>query len=652
MSFAMKKEKIWFSSDGAISSKDDTMPKCFRKNFIQKPRQVCMQVKDKGIWNSYTWVECYEKVKFLSLGLVSLGLERGDKVSILGENKPEWFWAELATQAAGGIAVGIFTDCIPSEVKFYIEHSESKFVVAHDQEQVDKILEIKDQLPLLKKAIYWDPKGLWGYRHPILMSFDEVLKLGEVYEKDHPGLFEEMINEGKGEDIAVFCYTSGTTGVPKGAMISHWMLVEGEREASKIQGWFGKTGLNYLSIAPAPWFSEQMGGIGGWAALSLIVSFAEEPETIQGDLREIGPEVLLYGGRQWEAVNRMVQAKMIDTTFLRRLIYNTFLPVGLKVADMYYEKKKINLLWRALYFIAYQAVFRQLRDRLGLSNVQVIVTGGAAVSPEVIRYFKALGLDISLFYGTTEVGLVTQAKPGEARPETSGVPTPWCDVKLSDEGEILVKTHLKFSGYYKDPEATQRKIKDEWYYTGDYGYIDEDGYLIVIDRMEDMKPLAGGKKFSPQFAEVRLRFSPYIKDVLVVGEESRDYVSAVVNIDIDNIGRYAEAHHIPYTTYTDLSQKPEVIEIIRGAIKKINRTLPEHSRIRKFLNLHKEFDADEAELTRTRKLRRSFVEERYGDLISALYSDLSKLKVEAPVVYRDGRKGVITTEIKLNEVES
>jgi long-chain acyl-CoA synthetase len=647
----IQKEKKRFNSIREISSENDTLPKCLRKNYLMKPERIAMRVKDMGIWQSYTWKDCYEKVKFFSLGLVSLSLAREDKVSILGENKPEWYWAELGIQAAGGIAVGIFTDCIPSEVKFYVEHSESKFVIAHDQEQVDKILEIKDHLPLLKKVIYWDPKGLWSYRDPILMSFEEVLELGQAYEKNHPGFLEEKLDQGKAEDIATICYTSGTTGVPKGAMISHLMLVKGQRETSILQGWFGKEGYNYVSIAPAAWFSEQMTGIAGWVATNQVINFPEEPETVQIDLREIAPEILLYGARQWEALNRLVQAKMEDTTFFRRLIYNTFLQVGLKVANLRYERRKVNILWRSLYFIAYQAIFRQLRDRLGLGKVKVVMTGGAAMSPEIIRYYKALGLDVALFYGTTEVGLVTCPESGKIRPETSGRPTPWCDVKLSNEGEILIRTNLMYSGYYRNQEATQKKIKDGWYCTGDYGYIDEEGYLSVIDRMDDMKPLAGGKKFSPQYAEARLRFSPFIKDVLVVGGEIRTYVSAVVNIDIENVGRYAEAHQIPYTTYTDLSQKPEVIDIVKRTIEKINRTLPDHARIKKFVNLHKEFDADEQELTRTRKLRRTYVEEQYTDLISALYSDFNELKVETPVTYRDGRKGVITTAIKINRIE-
>lgn len=324
----------------------------------------------------------------------------------------------------------------------------------------------------------------------------------------------------------------------------------------------------------------------------------------------------------------------------------------MKVADIYIEGKEPGLLWKFLSFVSYHAVFRSLRDRLGLSKVKVIYSAGGALSPEIVRYFKALGIEIKLFYGSTEMGIVSNPRDGEIRPETSGRVVPWADVKISEEGEILVKSRYMYSGYYKNAEATESKLdKEGWYCSGDFGNLDEDGHLIVIDRMEDLKPLGGGKKFSPQYAEVRLRFSPYIKDVLAVGGEDRTFVSVLVNIDIENVGRFAEANKIPYTTFTDLSQKPEVIHLVREEILNINRALPDHAQIKRFVNLHKEFDADEAELTRTRKLRRTFVEERYGDLISALYSDHERITVEAPITYQDGRKGVIRTDIKVNRVD-
>ena len=306
--------------------------------------------------------------------------------------------------------------------------------------------------------------------------------------------------------------------------------------------------------------------------------------------------------------------------------------------------------WRVFYLLAYQAVFRQLRDRLGLSNLDAVYSAGAAVSPDIIRYFKALGIDIRLFYGSTEQGVMSMPRQGDIRPDTSGPPVPWVKVNLSEEGEILIKNKYPYSGYYKNREATEEKVIDGWFYTGDFGHINEDGHLIVIDRMDDLKELASGKKFSPQYSEVRLRFSPYIKDALVIGGPDKEYVTVLINIDLDNVGRFAEAHHIAYTTFTDLSQKEEVIDLIKKEIVQVNGTLPKWTRTKRFVNLHKEFDADEDELTRTRKLRRTFVEERYSDLIDALYGDKDIYKVEASVTYRDGRKGTIETSIHVNEV--
>jgi long-chain acyl-CoA synthetase len=628
----------------------DTLPKLLREKALRLgDRRMAMRVKDKGIWQHYTWKDCYEKVRDLCLGLVCLGLKRGQKVSILGENKPEWFWAELAAQAAGGTALGIFTDCIPREVKYFVEHSDSTFVVAHDQEQVDKILEIRDKLPLLKKTIYWDPKGLWGYSDPDLLSMEEVMEIGRRHGQEHPELMDELVDQGEGKDIAVLCYTSGTTGLPKGAMMGHGLLIDLVTEWAVVDEW-DREGLEYLSFIPPAWATEQALGITGGLVAGLSVNFPEEPETVQENIREIGPEVLFYGARLWENVNSMVQARMMDSTLLRRWVYRKCLAVALKNADLKIEGQPLNLWMRFKDWIAYVAVFRALRDRLGLSKARVLYSAGGALSPEIIRFFLALGIEIKLFYGSTEMGVVSIPRPGEVHPETSGKPMPWTHVKISEEGEILVKSKFLHAGYYKNPEATAKTLKDGYYRSGDFGHIDENGHLIVIDRMEDLKELSNGRKFSPQYSEVRLRFSPYVKDVLVIGGE-REFVTALINIDLDNMGRYAESHHMPYTTFTDLSQKSEVIDLVNEEIRRLNRTLPEHARIKRFVNMHKEFDADEAELTRTRKLRRTFVEERYGDLIAALYSDHKEITVEAQITYRDGREGVISTSIRVNTVE-
>jgi long-chain acyl-CoA synthetase len=629
---------------------ENTLPKLLKKNADEYgDRRIAMRVKDRGIWQRFTWKDYYENVKYFSLGLLSLGMKRGDKVSILGENKPEIFWAELGVQAAGGTMVGIFTDCTPPEVKFYVTDSDSTFVVAHDQEQVDKLLQIKDDLPLVKKVIYWDPKGLWNYDDPILISFPEVMDLGKEYEKSNAGLFEEIVENGKGEEIALICYTSGTTGLPKGAMISHGGLVAIANAWRDVDHWSDSD--SYVSFIPPGWIAEQAVGVAGQLVSGMEVNFPEEPETVQENIREIGPSILFFAPRLWENINRMIQAKITDTSALRRWIYRLFLPIGYKTAENRSSKKRMSPFRGFIHQFAHWILFRALRDRVGLSQIRCAYTAGSAVSPEILNYFQAIGVNIKQLYGGSEQGLVTIHLDGEIKYETCGPPMPGVEVRLSPEGEILVKGDNIFSGYYKNLEATQEKIRDGWYYTGDFGYIDDDRHLVVIDRMEDLKELKGGRKFSPQFAEIRLRFCPYIKDALVIGGEDKDYVTAIINIDLDNVGRWAEARRIPYTTFTDLSQKAQVIELIKKDIQRINKFLPEWSRIRKFVNLHKEFDADEAELTRTRKLRRTFVESRYSDLITALYAKDREYNVEASITYRDGRKGVIKTAIQINQLE-
>ncbi len=629
---------------------ENTLPKLLKKNAEKYgDRRIAMRVKDRGIWQHFTWKDYYEKVKYFSLGLISLGLQRGNKISILGENKPEIFWAELAVQGAGGTAVDIYTDCTPPEVKFYVTDSDSTFVVAHDQEQVDKLLQIKDDLSLVKKVIYWDPKGLWNYDDPILISFSEVIKSGQSYEKEHPGLFEENVEKGEGEEVAVICYTSGTTGLPKGAMILQKGLVAIAQAWREVDHWSVQD--RYVSFLHPAWIAEQAVGVAGQLVAGMEVNFPEEPETVQENIREIGPSILFFAPRLWENINRMVQAKITDTSALRRWIYHLFLPIGYKTAEYRSSKKGLGPFLGFLHQIAHWVLFRPLRDRVGLSRIRCAYTAGSAVSPEILNYFQAIGVNIKQLYGGSEQGLVTIHLDGEIKYETCGPPMPGVEVRLSPEGEILVKGDNIFSGYYKNLEATQEKIHDGWYYTGDFGYIDDDRHLVVIDRMEDLKELKAGRKFSPQFAEIRLRFCPYIKDALVIGGEDKDYVTAIINIDLDNVGRLAEARRIPYTTFTDLSQKVEVIELIKKDIQRINKFLPEWSRIKKFVNLHKEFDADEAELTRTRKLRRTFVESRYSDLITALYGKDREYNVEASITYRDGRKGVIKTAIQINQVE-
>lgn len=627
-------------------SDPQTLPQLFLTHCRKYGDQrIAMREKDRGIWKSYTWGHYEAKVKSLCLFLVSEGFKPGDKVALLGENKPEVYWAELAAQAACGAAVGVFSDCSPNEVKFFVNHADVSFLFAHDQEQIDKILEAKAEMPQLKRVIYWDPQGLWNYDDQILLSIEKAIEIGREYEKEHPGLFQRLVFQGRADDIAVIVFTSGTTGVPKAAMLSHTSLIVSARSFTEIDNY--QPTDNYLSFVPVAWITEQMIGIAGSIVAGFVVNFPESAETVTENIREIGARILFYSPRQWESINRMVQSKILDSSWLKRWIYDLFLPVAYKVVDLRLAKKEPGLGLKLLHGAGQWLVFRSLRDNLGLSWLRDGYTAGSAVSPDILRYFQAMGINIKQIYGSSEMGLVTAHRDGDIRPETSGQPLPGAEVKLSQEGEILTKNQGMFVGYYKDEAASAKKFRDGWYCSGDYGYIDDYGHLIVIDRMEDLRSLKGGKKFSPQYPEVRLRFSPYIKEVLVVGSEERDGACCLVNIDLENVGRWAESHRIAYTTFADLSQKNEVIELIHSEIQRVNSTLPDEARLKKFLNMAKELDADESELTRTRKLRRAFLEQRYHDLIEALYSGRNEVEVETTIEYRDGRKGTLKRSIKV-----
>ncbi|MBI4329929.1 MAG: AMP-binding protein [Chloroflexi bacterium] len=628
----------------------DTLPGLFLANYKRYgSKKLAMRKKKLGIWQRHTWQDCYEQVKYFSLGLVSLGLQPGDKVAVLGDNDPEWYWAELAAQAAGGVALGIFTDAIPSEVKYIAEHSDSKFIVARDQEQVDKILQIKTELPLLRKLIYWDPLGLTHYDDPILMNFQAVVQRGREYEPQHPEAFEQNIAKTRPHDVAVLCYTSGTTGLPKGVMITHNNFI------ASIRSWFQVSPHlatdDYISYMSPAWVPEQSQGITGWLVCGNVVNFPEEPETSQEDTREVGPQVMLYGPRLWESLVSTIQAKILDTSPIKRFLYNMCLPVGYKVAGINSNKQTPGLLWRVLYRLCDWVVFRPLKDKIGLARSRDCFTAGSYLSPDTLKYFRAIGCNLKQLFAATEVAMVTSHLDGDVRSETVGPPLPGVEVKISEEGEILIKSPGVVPGYYKNPEATQKMIKNGWFHTGDAGHIDETGHLIYWDRVTELIELAGGQKFSPQYIEGRLKFSPYIKDVMALGGKEKPYVTVIVIIDYENVGRWAERNHVAYTTYTDLSQKDQVLALIRKDITRVNGTLPAAAKIRRFAHLHKEFDPDEAELTRTRKLRRGFMEERYGDLIKAIYAGRAEYVAEATITYRDGRKGKVATTIKIQTME-
>jgi len=627
----------------------DTIPKLILRNYEKWSQRSAMCMKNFGVWQRYSWREYYERVKYFSLGLISLGLEPGDVVCIIGDNEPEWFWGEFATQAAGGIVTGIFVDCIPSEVKYIAEHSGAKFAIVNDQEQTDKFLEIKDELPLLKKVIYWDPKGLRNYDDPILTSFTEVIELGREYEQTHPGLFEQDVAKGKGSNTAFIYYTSGTTGLPKGAVLSHQALINTAR------AFVDRYPLNetddLISNFPAAWVGDSFFATIPHLLSGARLNFPEEPETVAEDTREVGPNFVIYGPRQWESLVSEIQVKMFDANPLKRFVYNLFLPVGYKISDMNFQGKKPNLFWRALYGIAYLLLFRALKDQLGLSKVRFAVTGSSVLSLDTFRLIHAIGIELRQNYGSTEAGLISSHGKGEIKFESVGRPALGTEVRITDEGELLVRNNSLFNGYHKDSAKATETLVNGWCHTGDAVNIDESGHLLFIDRLEHMGQLRSGIKYAPQYVEGRLRFSPYIKDAMVIGGKDKDFVSAILNIDFAMVGKWAERNRIPYTTFVDLSQKEEVANLVQKDLVRVNGYLSEPARVRRFVLLHKEFDADEAELTRTRKLRREFMEARYKDLIEAIYDEGKEINVKAPVTYRDGRKGVVTTSIKVRNID-
>jgi len=622
----------------------DTFPKLLVSQYEKWPDNVAMRKKDFGIWKEYTWRDTYENMRYLSLCFLQLGLQRGDKVAVIGENEPEWFWAEFAAQAAGGILVGIYTDMVPAQVEFMFTHSESSIAVANDQEQVDKFLEIRDKLPRLKKIIYWDPKGLRHYHDPLLLSYPEAIELGKSYEKNHPEAFEKNLSMGSGEDLAALYYTSGTSGEPKAGMVSHRSLINSGKSFLDYNNLTNTD--NLFSYLPAAWIGEGMFATAAHLVGGVNLNFAEEPETVQEDMREIGPTVATYGPRQWEDMARTIQVRISEAGYINRLLYKTFLKVGYKRVDLIEREINENLFWKLLIKIADILVFYPLRENFGLRNCRIATTGSAAMSVDTFRFWSALGVRLKQVYGSTEAGFVAGHRSEEIYFETLGNISTCAEVKISENQEILVRGPQVFSGYFRDQKKTEETLVDGWIHTGDAGFIDQKGHLVFLDRLNDMSTLSNGTGYAPQYIEGRLRFSPYIKDAMSLGEK-RDYITIIVIIDFANVGKWAEKHHINYTTFADLSQKKEIAGLIAKDIRRVNEGFPQETKVKKFVLLHKEFDPDEEELTRTRKIRRGFMEERYKDLVEAIYREDSGVDIETQVKYRDGRQATMKTHIKI-----
>ncbi|HIC86393.1 MAG TPA: long-chain fatty acid--CoA ligase, partial [Desulfobacterales bacterium] len=587
-------------------------------------------------------------VKYLCLGMVSLGLKRGDKVAMIGDNRPEGLWAEIAALCAGAIGVWLFQDCMLDEVKYIIDHCDAKFFVGETQEEVDKALAIKDECPKLEWIIWDDPKGMRNYKQEFLISLREVQELGRELDQKEPDLFENMVEEGHGDDVCLLFYTSGTTALPKGALLSHWNMLTMGKNLMAVDPCYETD--DFVSYLPFAWIGEQMMSISCGLQIGYTLNFPEEPDTAQQNIREIGPHVMFAPPRLYEGMTRQVQVKYIDSPWIKRKFFEFSTKVGYKVADLKFEKKPVPWYWKLLNWIAYITVQKKLKDHLGMSRLRHAYTGGAAMGPDHFRFFHALGVNLKQIYGQTEIaGISIVHRDGDVKFDTVGTPIPETEVKITEEGEIISKSPSVFLGYYKNEEATNKTLVDGWLYSGDRGFIDEDGHLVVFDRSKDVMTLRDGRPFSPQYLETRLKFSPYVQEAWVIGDK-RPYVTAVMCIDYSVVGKWADDKKINYTSYMELSQKDQVYDLIKKQIEEANKDLPEVARIAKFVNLYKAFDADDDELTRTSKLRRAFVEKRYKDIVDALYSDVDVVHMDTTITYEDGREQRIKTDLKIRKV--
>lgn len=634
-----------------------TLPQLLLTRAAQHPTGVAQREKDFGLWRPYSWSEVVTQVRSLALGLRDLGVQRGETVAVIGENELEHFWTEYAVQALGGKVVSMYPDLTSDEARFLLQDSESVLVVAEDQEQVDKVLEILDELPQVRAIVYWDDRGMWSYDHPRLRTFQQVQADGERIHQAEPELFESLVAQGDYDDVAVLSYTSGTTGRPKGVVTTHRMLLDNAyRVLGSVQL---KPGSEYLSYVSPAWATEQIFGLTMGLLVPFVVNFPEEPETVRENIRELAVDAMVFSPRQWESLAASVQGKMAEAGRFRRAVYEWGVRAGHAYNVARLDGRSPGLAARLNHAVAYRTVLRPVLDQLGLIKAHFAVSGGSSMAPDVFRFFHALGVPLRNIYGTSEMGLFTLHQGDSYNVETVGhwlqtkptigAPLEW---RISEEGELQVRGGSGFHGYYNQPEKSAAKYTpDGWFQTGDAVTSTDEGELVFLERLEDMRRLANGVPFPPQFIEIRLRFSPYIRDVMVLGDESREFVGALVNIDGDMIGSWAEDRGIGYTTFQDLSQRPQVRELIRREIDRISELLPEGSRVRRFVNLPKELDADEGELTRTRKLRREFLEDRYRPLIDGIYHGSSDIDIEIPITYQDGRKGVLRAQTVATDVD-
>ena len=626
------------------------LPGLLADHAARRPGDIALREKEFGIWQEITWADYLARVRRFSLGLTELGLEEGDRVAVIGDNRPEWVIAELASQTAGILPLGLYQDAIADELAGILKAAEARVIVAEDQEQVDKVLEVRDRLPGLEHIVYYDRRGMYGYEAPGLMSFEEVETLGDGLHERSPGEFDRRLAAVRPDDVALLCTTSGTTSVPKLAMLSHENLLTMASQLESVDAMHADD--DFVSFLPLAWIGEQMVAVASGLLAGFTVNFPEETATARQDTREIGPAFLMSPPRIWENMVSDAQVMAEDTTPLKRWIYRWAMKQGAARAEARFRGQRVGFAGSVGHRFADWMVFGPVRDQLGLARVRRAYTGGAALGPDVFRFYHAIGVNLKQLYGQTEVsGISVVHRDDDIRFQTVGVPLPRTEIRISEEGEILCRSPAVFQGYFKNPAATAEALEDGWLHSGDAGYFDDHGHLVVIDRVADVMKLADGSSFSPQFVENKLKFSPYVGEAVVFGGSGAPFVTAMIAIDMENAGQWAERRRIPYTTFTDLARRTEVYDLLRQHVAEVNGDLPPAARIHRFLLLYKELHADDAELTRTRKVRRRHIAGRFREIIDALQGDHDSVAVASEITYQDGRTAAVEHELRIETMD-
>lgn len=629
----------------AWSEELDTFPKLLLHNAERWPDAPAMREKEFGIWNVYSWRDYRDRVRTIALGLKSLGVQRGEVVALIGRNRPNWVWSELAAHSLGCMTLGIYEDVLAHEAGYLVGYAEARAIVCEDEEQVDKILALGESGRSLRWIVYHDDRGMRKYRDPRLVSWRELCERGEELAAKEPGLFEAEVAEGRGDDVAILCTTSGTTANPKLAMLQFRPFLSHIAAYLEVDPRGPED--EYVSILPLPWIMEQVYTVAMPLLCRIRVNFPESAETAMRDLREIGPTHLLLAPRVWEQTAADLRARIMDAGPLTRALFDWAVRAGTAALERGRRHRLADLL-----------VFGALRDRLGFSRLKSAATGGAALGPDTFKFFLAMGVPLRQLYGQTELaGAYTIQRGDELDTDSSGVPFPDTEVRIDDPdengvGEIVTRHPGMFKGYFKNEEATREALTpDGWMRTGDAGYFDAKGRLVVIDRIKDIARTTTGVRFSPQFIENKLKFSPYIGEAVVLGNR-RPWLAAILCIRYSMVSKWAENRQIGFTSYQNLAANPQVIELLAGEVEKVNASLPESQRIRRFVVLYKELDPDDGEVTRTRKVRRGVIDERYAEIIEAIYADRARVHVDTVVTFEDGRQGRVEAELEIRDTSA